>query len=203
MKILVALSFTMISLAHAGVYSDDLKAAAAAAICNPRAGNLGAEIGDKMMVSVQSEYEAEASQKGLSLAAYLKDPESFKGFVKKLDESTQVRKLNQLSPEDLILFSIDYGLRFQLFATTAYDDSLNIDAAGKLLQERLLPKINDLLTNPNSCSLTSATPTCSVENGEPGCAAGSGTVQSDRATSIDKPATPQHSKPRGAGASGQ
>lgn len=91
--------------------------------------------------AVIKQFSLEASKYKLSKDKYIADKKSLDNFIVDLEKNTTEESLNKMTPEDLLILSIEAGIRFQIHHSVRFPDLVKLEKVEKILNEKLMPKI--------------------------------------------------------------
>lgn len=94
---------------------------------------------------VSQQIASEASKYKLSEDKYIADKRSLDNFIIYLEANTSEESLNKLSPEELLIFSIETGIRFQRQHRVRFPDLVKLEKIENILNGKLMIKFEAAL----------------------------------------------------------
>ncbi len=87
---------------------------------------------------VQAQLVTEAKKTKISVKDYIGKPQAMDNFLITLAEKTSDAYLDKLSSDELILLSMELGIRFQMQTRVRFPNLAKQDQAEKMLNEKLM-----------------------------------------------------------------
>jgi len=139
------LIFSQVAWANESIYDEDFFQLAKKAVDNQKDTKVSSELAKKMSAFVNKKLNDEAASAKQPVKTYIESPRSMDVFMGTLQRSLDDSFLRTLSREDLLLMSMELGMRFQIQTQVRFPNLKKESEAQKLLTETLLPKVEAAL----------------------------------------------------------